>query len=378
MVCAGGGVAGAAYEVGCLLALEELLDRPTTSCDVYLGISAGAVVTALLANGVPPAEMAAQFRDGGGTLYGVPTSRLFRASGRHLWAGALALPRLAAGFLGYGAASRADAAYAALERLPDGFLDNAGVRECVANAIHGAAGTESFDELRPDLYILAVDIDSGEVVAFGEPGRRDVPIPLAVQASSAIPALCRPVPIGDRAYVDGAVRKTAHVRRVIEDGASLVFCINPMVPIGARPGGRSFGHLMCETIRLTLHGRMQSALRAYEQEYPNVDILLLEPTREEIQSADLTMVRADEIGAVFELGYRGTVSRFRARAEEWGRKLARHGVHMRDPFHVPESAPEPPAVPRPQGVARRRLDRALRQLRGVLAHRAPAPAPAKS
>ena len=57
LVCAGGGVTGAIYEIGCLRALDELLDRSVLDLDLYVGISGGAFVSSLLATGVSPREM---------------------------------------------------------------------------------------------------------------------------------------------------------------------------------------------------------------------------------------------------------------------------------------------------------------------------------
>jgi len=42
LVCAGGGVTGAVYEIGCLRALEELLDHSVLDLDLYVGVSGGA------------------------------------------------------------------------------------------------------------------------------------------------------------------------------------------------------------------------------------------------------------------------------------------------------------------------------------------------
>jgi hypothetical protein len=56
-VCAGGGVTGAVYEIGCLRALEHLLDRSVLDLDLYVGVSGGAFVASMLADGVSPADM---------------------------------------------------------------------------------------------------------------------------------------------------------------------------------------------------------------------------------------------------------------------------------------------------------------------------------
>ena len=54
----GGGFTGGVYEIGALRAIDLLAtNRTVNEFDVYVGTSAGAFVTSLLANGVTPEEM---------------------------------------------------------------------------------------------------------------------------------------------------------------------------------------------------------------------------------------------------------------------------------------------------------------------------------
>ena len=77
--------------------------------------------------------------------------------------------------------------------------------------------TNDFARLPASRYIvIAVDLDSGEAVAFGDRRRpRRCRSRRAVQASTALPGLYRPVRIGGRDYVDGGVKKTAHINLAI-------------------------------------------------------------------------------------------------------------------------------------------------------------------
>src|SRR3954462_12804915 len=78
LVCGGGGVTGAAYQIGCLRALDELLDVSVLDCDTFVGVSCGSVITSLLAAGVPPAEIYEDVVRGIPRPLGFPTPRLFR------------------------------------------------------------------------------------------------------------------------------------------------------------------------------------------------------------------------------------------------------------------------------------------------------------
>ena len=56
MILAGGGIMGAAYEIGCLAALDRLFvpGFSTRRFDTYIGISAGSVIATLVANRIDP------------------------------------------------------------------------------------------------------------------------------------------------------------------------------------------------------------------------------------------------------------------------------------------------------------------------------------
>src|SRR5438445_2015576 len=59
LVLASGGVTGVSYEVGALRALDHILaNRSVNDFDIYVGTSAGAVVAASMASGVPPVMLA--------------------------------------------------------------------------------------------------------------------------------------------------------------------------------------------------------------------------------------------------------------------------------------------------------------------------------
>ena len=122
----------------------------------------------------------------------------------------------------------------------------------------------------------------------------------AVQASTALPGLYRPVRIRGRDYVDGGVRKTAHINLAIQHGADLVICINPIVPyLNDTSNGALHGHLsnkgitcvLDQVMRIMLHGRMEYGMERYRREHPEVDILLIEPTRDDMRMFGYNIMR---------------------------------------------------------------------------------------
>src|SRR5260221_1458788 len=92
LVCAGGGVTGAIYEMGCLRALDELLDRSVLDLDLYVGISGGAFVASLLASGISPREMYTEVTSH--TPFGVATAPIYRLGALEFLRRSLRAPRV--------------------------------------------------------------------------------------------------------------------------------------------------------------------------------------------------------------------------------------------------------------------------------------------
>jgi hypothetical protein len=167
------------------------------------------------------------------------------------------------------------------------------------------------------------------------------------------------VRIAGRDYVDGGVKKTAHINLAIQNGADLVICINPIVPYlnDTRKGGPLRGHLsnrgvtwvLDQVMRIMLHGRMQYGLERYRRENPQVDILLIEPTRDDLRMFGYHIMRYGARRVVAEHGYCTAIDYLRRNEARCRRLFAKHGIAMRNPFSAPAV---PPRHSLHSGVAR--------------------------
>jgi predicted acylesterase/phospholipase RssA len=375
LVCAGGGVTGAVYEIGALRALEELLGRSVLDFDLYVGVSGGAFVASLLANGISPVEMYDEVVTRGSRPFGVSAAPLFSLGARDLMARAARAPRVVADALytaltGEGR-NLADLGLALFELLPAGLLDTGGMQRYLEQLFRLRGRNDSWSDLARELYIVAVDLDDGRAVAFGEEDRRNVPVSHAVQASIALPGLYRPVRIDGRDYVDGGVKKTAHINLAIRHGADLVVCINPIVPIrndtrngplGGHLSDKGVTYVLDQALRIMLHGRMQYGLERYELEHPEVDILLIEPERDDLQMFSFNIMRMSARRLVAENGYRSVADSFAKNRAAYTRMLKRHGIALGPPLGPGKA----PARRRSGSGLARALDNSLDRLDGKL------------
>jgi predicted acylesterase/phospholipase RssA len=250
-------------------------------------------------------------------------------------------------------------------------MDTAGIQEYLQRVFRSRLRGDSFRDFPRDLRVVAVDLDSGEAVAFGQPGFDDVPVSRAVQASAALPGFYRPVRIKGRDYVDGGVKKTAHINLAIQSGADLVICINPIVPyFNDTTNGPLRGHLsnrgvtwvLDQVMRIMLHGRMQYGMERYKREHPEVDILLIEPTRDDVRMFGYNIMRYSARRVVAEHGYRTALEFFRKHAARSRRLFAKHGISMADLEKVPQVPSRHPH----QSTLARALDASLERLESRL------------
>jgi NTE family protein len=299
LVLGGGGFTGGVYEIGALRALDLLsVNRTVNQFDVYVGTSAGAFVAAMAANGITPEEMMrvvnrqtpTPFRDiDVGTLLR-PNLGEFARKGVML---PFALARLGRQLVGnVGAISAMDVVLGLAEALPSGLYSGAGIERYVRAVLSEPGRSDDFRLLERELYLAATDLDTCERIVFGANDWDDVPISTAVRASTALPMVYKPVKVKDRELVDGGIVSTTNLDIAVEAGAKLIVIVNPLVPyvndfskkvsgpLGARErhvSDMGFPQIGYQSFKLLAYQRLHEMARQWEQRYPGVDIVLIEP-----------------------------------------------------------------------------------------------------
>jgi NTE family protein len=326
LVLGAGGVQGGAWLTGGLDALAQETGWDPASADYIVGTSAGAMMAALLAGGVPPWFMVAH--SAGETFTGIvdasgrPAAEADRAGGADFRLHR-SLPRP-----GPGSWSLALRTLARPHRhtpaallsgwLPRGIFSPEPLREQVHRVVpHGWAP-------HPNLWVVACDYATGRRVAFGRADAPPAELADAVAASCAIPGFYRPIEIAGRSYVDGGMYSTSNLDVLRNESLDLVICLNPtssLHPIRVvdprewstlllrRASGQRLGH---EARRLRSRG---------------TEAVLVQPVGEDLETMSRNLMSTRNRNRVIEVA-RATVAR-----------------QLRDPAQADLLASLPPAAP---------------------------------
>lgn len=347
LALAGGGPLGAVYEIGALAAIEEAIEGlDVNDADIYVGISAGAIIAAGLANGITPHQMCRLFVESDTAhtediLF--KPEQLLRPAWSELRQRAAAMPGLIAGSLLHyvqrgGRSTLASSFERMKEALPAGIFSGIGIHEFMAATFSAPNRSNDFRQLARRLILVATDLDSGESIKFGLAGFDDIPISKAAQASAAVPGLFPPVEINGRHFVDGALRKTLHASIALEQGVDVLICLNPIVPYNAKimygPGKLAQGGLLTvlsQALRAIIHSRVEIGMANYAITYPDTDVLLLEPGAEDADMFFTNLFSTGNRRRMCENAYQNTRAMLWQQREEIGLKLARHGLRLKLP-----------------------------------------------
>jgi NTE family protein len=299
LVLGGGGFTGGVYEIGALRALDLLaVNRTINDFDVYVGTSAGAFVAGMVANGITPEEMMRVInRDLPTPLSDIDLGTLLEPNYAGFLRKSLTFPLrvagVARGVLSHiGQISAVDIVNGLASGLPTGIYSAKGIERYVEEALSDPDRTNDFRLLGAELYITATDLDSTERIVMGDGEWIDVPISTAVAASGALPMIYEPVRIDGREFIDGGIRSTTNIDVAVEHGAKFIVVINPVVPFvndfrkriptitgtrARRVSDMGFTAIGNQAFRLLSHERLHIAVQLWEERYPGVDIILIEP-----------------------------------------------------------------------------------------------------
>jgi NTE family protein len=350
LVLGGGGFTGGVYEIGALRALDLLaVNRTVNQFDVYVGTSAGSFLAALTANGVTPEEMMrvvnqqvpTPFRD-------VDRGTLMRPNALEFAQSAALMPLrmlgLARTFLGQiRSASLIDLAVGLAEALPSGLYDSRGIQQYLETVLGDPDRADDFRLLENELFLTATDLDTCERIVLGGAEWDDVPISRAVAASTALPMVYKPVEIKGRHLVDGGLRSTTNVDIAVEAGAKFVIVVNPLVPyvndfqkvIPTMWGSRvrrvrdmGFPQIGYQAFKLIAHQRLHEAVARWQERYPGVDIILIEPDPNDELMFETNVLNYTRRVEIARHGFESVTLKLASDYDEIKAVCAKHGIEI--------------------------------------------------
>jgi NTE family protein len=349
LVLGGGGFTGGVYEIGALRALDLLAVNSTVNnFDIYVGTSAGSFVAGMLANGITPDEMMQVLNKRvPSELEDLDLDKVLRPNYLGFLQKAAVLPlrgaELARALLRVRELSAIDLGVALAETLPTGLYSGSGVGDYVEQVLADAGRANDFRLMDRELYITATDLDTTERIVFGEKGWADVPVSKAIECSTALPMIYKPVELKGRQMVDGGIRSTTNVDIAVERGAKFIVVVNPIVPyvndfektiptmLGTRVrrvSDMGMPAIANQTFRIMSHARLHQAVEHWREKYPGVDIILVEPEPNDELMFGTPIMDYSQRLRIARHGFESVTAKLAEDYEEFEEIAKRHGLEI--------------------------------------------------
>lgn len=350
LVLGGGGFTGGVYEIGALRALDLLAVNSTVNqFDIYVGTSAGSFVASLAANGVTPEEMMRVLNKHlPSPIEDMDLGTLLQPNYRGYAERAAMLPLRLVGMLRnlapkLGELSAMDIGVGLADNLPAGIYSGKGLRDYVETVLSDPDRTNDFRLLERELFLTATDLDTCERIVMGEGEWADVPISRAVECSTALPVVYKPVDLKGRQLVDGGIRSTTNVDIAVERGAKFIVVVNPLVPyvndfkrqiptvFGTRVrrvADMGLPAIANQTFKLIAHARLHQAVAFWEEKYPGVDIVLIEPEPNDELMFGTSIMDYSQRLAVARHGFESVTHALATDYKRFEEVAERHGIEI--------------------------------------------------
>lgn len=296
----GGGITGALYQLGALAALEdEIQGFRANALSGYVAVGSGAAIAAALAGGLEVQRIYRGLLDPGDTFFPLERRHVVRVDlgeWRRTFGAAIGALRRALANASSRPVETAVDPWHEIDRfqdvLPAGIFSLEQFEHFLESVFERRSIPTTFRALSRRLIVPVHDLDTGEVVCFGEPPRDHERIARAVCASMALPLFFAPVRIGDRLYFADSTGHASSIDLAVERlGAEVVLVVNPLVPVAAGGGQRvPTGHgegtgvrdkgllwVYNQAMRIGEHARLAAEVALLRARRPDVEVVVVEP-----------------------------------------------------------------------------------------------------
>lgn len=346
LALSGGGFTGYLFEIGALTALDDLFDNGFTinDFDLFLGVSAGAAGAALMANGVKPEEILQANLSGERPYYFERRDIFAPATGEGLKTFLRAVQQLIPLIKLYVRNRREmsliDLLDKAQEALPSGVYKLEPFARYLEMTFAKKGLSNDFEKLHKELYIPAIDLESGRNVIFGEEGWRQTPISRAITASSAAPIYFCPVRIDGRDYIDAGIGRIAFFELALQKKADFMLIIHPHFFTGtgaawgqppsavcSRVGEKGFLSIGDQASRINLEARFSLAAELYQREHPD-KFLVISPNPSECLLLERSFLSFRDRVHLLRCGYLSVAEAIKEQFVRVQGRFADHGISI--------------------------------------------------
>jgi NTE family protein len=262
LVLGGGGITGASYHFGVLLAIKMATGWDPNSADVIVGTSCGSFVGALVRGNALDLDILVGESANRDEVAERLRSHVFRRRrtprGGMRWLRKSLLPGILKPDLNLIVGS-------------PGLYDTSGIAAWVEESIGDLANTWP---ARPTV-IVGYDVAEKLRVPFGTEGAPPVSLKQAVAASTAVPFVYEPVEIGGRWYADGGIASGTSADLLLANPTplDLVIVIAPMAATETRSNSRFYEGLFDRAGNSALDAEIETV----RSEWPDADVIILRP-----------------------------------------------------------------------------------------------------
>jgi NTE family protein len=170
-----------------------------------------------------------------------------------------------------------------------------------------------------------------------------VPISAAVRASTALPMVYKPFELKGRVLIDGGIVSTTNVDIAVEAGAKFVVVVNPMVPFVndfskeiptlwgtkvRRVADMGFPKIGYQVFKLLTYQRLHEVARTWEDRYPGVDIVLIEPEADDELMFETNIMNYSARLDVARHGFQSVTIKLAQDYDRIKEVAARHGIDI--------------------------------------------------
>ncbi len=343
----GGGFGGYLFEIGALTALDDAFDQSFTTNDFdrYIGVSAGSPAAALLANGVRPEEILKANLSGERPYYferrDISAPAMGEGFKTFVRLAQQIIPLLKLFYRNREEMSFIDLVNKAQHSLPRGVYSLEPFARYLEAAFAAKGLSNSFEGLWKELYIPAIDLETGQTVMFGDEKYREVPISRAICASSAAPLYFCPMTIDERDYIDGGVGQVPLFDWQIWNEIEFMVIINPTVLLQPDPTGKDlwkakrrgqyfryggFHSVGNQAKRINFNARFSQAFRLFREEHPDKEFFIVSPQPTMSHLLERSFLSFRDRVCLLQFGYESVVEMLKERVAENQERFARNGM----------------------------------------------------